>query len=486
MPIKNFVVLATLFILLICFHIFAAWHQTAAHVVPDEVSYLAQARYFSGKAPYPDPKIFLDPESDHYNNTRDWHYYYFGYPLIVSPIYWMTDTLPTAYKGIMVLNSILLSSLFLIIYSWIRMIRNVKFDIAVVIAFIVSIYPPYILQANIGWAENALIPGFALSCLLFTRHLKEGRFTSIILFSIIAGLQFTIHPRGFASTLTGIICLIALAITGKDRWKLSTIGITIIFAITIATKIFADEMASIMNTTTQDSIVKQNLLSILDFELLPTSIGNLLYLSLATLGLFLLGIAEGGRQLLSNALANFKRSVSDVKTGSLYFIFIASSLMFCLSIVFLGRTDAWHEASHSINFFLYGRYNEAFLSVYIALGLLGIYSLHTKGIHNYSKQLNIAFWLLAALSFAYFLYIMDFRYLRSIHAYGLFPWYLMSVIIDDWYSNAIIFLAPLLWTWLILQLFLQNFKKGLIATGTYFVLLSFSLIVYITPAFQIL
>ncbi|MES9943222.1 MAG: hypothetical protein ABW104_16235 [Candidatus Thiodiazotropha sp. 6PLUC2] len=483
MPIKNYIVLAILYFILTCFHIFASWNQSAAHVIPDEVSYLAQARYFSGKDIQPDTKKFLEQETIYSESTtvpstENWHYYYFGYPLLVSPIYWLTDTPSAAYKGILVFNSFLLSSLFLIVFFWIRLIKASKFHTATAIAFIVSIYPAYILQAQTGWAENAIIPGFALCCLLFTHHLKAGSIASVALFSLTAGLQFTIHPRGLASTIAAILCLTGLFLVRKDRWQLFTIGLSILIAIIITTKLVANEMALMMNTALQDRTIIESLSSVLEFELLAAIIGNLLYLSLSTIGLFLCGISVGIREIFSSKAQNIKTLVSNPNTGSFFFIFLSSCLTFILGVVFLGRNETWHETTQILDYFLYGRYNEAFLSIYIALGLLGLSGLNERNLQNHSKQLNIAFWALATISFSFFLYLIDYRYLRSIHSYGLFPWYFVSILIEGWYSNAIIFFAPLLWTWLILQMFLQNIVKGLSLVGIYFFLLDISLIIY--------
>ncbi len=488
--ITNNSILSILYILIIGFHLTVSWNQSSAHVIPDEVSYLTQARYFSGKDAFPDTKAFLARESsfagsDTLPSTENWPYYHFGYSLLVSPIYWLADTPSAAYKGIMIFNSFMLSTLFLIIFFWIRMISKVKFPTAIAISFIVSLYPPYVFQAQIGWAENAFIPGFALCCLLYTQHLRTNSITTVILFSLMAGFQFTIHPRGLAVVIAATICLICLSLVDKDKWHLSLIGVSIISVIFIITKLISGELAIMMDTVSHGDTIIQNLSSIFELELLTAVIGNLLYLALATLGFFLFGVTEGVKQIINTYNKNPKSLVSDIYTGPLIFLFTASSLMFCVSIAFLGRSEEWHNISRTLDFFLYGRYNEAFLSIYIALGLLWICHTHGKNLKNLSKPLNISFWILAAVSIAFFLLLSDFRYLRSIHSFGLFPWYIVSTVTVEWLGNAPIYIAPLLWTWLVLQLFLQSNVKGLVTIGIYFFLLNISLLVYHTPSLQI-
>ncbi|MCG7895470.1 MAG: hypothetical protein JAZ12_13550 [Candidatus Thiodiazotropha taylori] len=489
MSISKNIIIILLYFMLVALHLVASWNQTAAHVIPDEVSYLAQARYFSGKDTKPDTTKFLKQESsfsdrDVLPDTKNWHYYHFGYPILVSPIYWLTDSPSTAYKGVMVFNSFLLSSLFLIIFAWIKELKRIDFYTTVSISFIVSIYPAYIIQSHIGWAENALIPSFALCCLLLTYYLKSHSIKSILLFAFAAGLQYTIHPRGLASTLAAILFLIGLTLVDKDRWPHTVLGLCIIIGIIISTKSIADEIASLMNTHTQNKTVITNLFSLLEFEFFTAIIGNLLYLTLSTIGLFLVGAYDAIRQISSQAKKSIKNLLTNEYTGSLLYILIASSLTFGLSIVFLGRNEAWHETSKSLDFFLYGRYNETFLSIFITLGLLWLCS--SEKIQQMRSSIFKAFWLLATVCLIYFIYLLDYQYLRSIHSPGIFPWYFLSTSFESRYSNAIIFFAPLLWTWLAMQLFFENTRKGLIMAAIYFLLLDISLIIYLNPKLQVI
>ncbi|MEW8029491.1 MAG: hypothetical protein AB2806_17355 [Candidatus Thiodiazotropha sp.] len=491
MTIKHSLVITILYVLITGFHVAASWNQSAPHVVPDEVSYLKQAQYFSGKYTFQNTKPSTSKASSTANNGTtpsifEVPYYHFGYSLLVSPIYWLTDTPSAAHKGVMVFNSFMLSSLFLIIFFWIRIItKDINFRTAIAIALIVSLYPPYIIQAHIGWAENAFIPGFALSCLLFTRHLKAGSITTMILFALIAGFQYTIHPRGIAVSVAAIICIAGLSLVRKDKWQLSITGIILVLGIIIATKMKTAEMAIMMNAVSHSGRILKNLSSIFESELITVVIGNLLYLILASLGIFLLGITESVKQLIDKGSNNLKCLVSDIYTGSLIYTFIASFLTFCTSILFLAREEEWHSANGLLDIFLYGRYNEAFLSIYIALGLIWICRTYKQGIQQYSKRLNVAFWLVATVSIASTLLLSDFPYLRSIHTYGIYSWYVLSMIVDKWFGNTPVILGPLIWTWLVLQLLLQSKSKGLLAVGTYFFLLDLFLISYIIPNFKI-
>jgi len=484
-------VISILFAVLTVFHLAATWSQTVATVLPDEVSYLAQARYFAGKDERPDTARFLKHESflagkEDLPSTEGWPYYHFGYSLIVSPIYWLTNSPTSAYRGVMIVNSLLLSSLFLIIYSWIRVISQVDRKTAISIGFITSLYPAYILQAQIGWAENALIPGCALSCLLLARHLKYGTLYTVVLFACVAGLQFTLHPRGLLVVVAAIVSLLALSMVRKEQWKESLVGVLIIVGIFLVTKIVANELSMMMNTTQQEVSIIKKITSLIDKQIIPALIGNLYYLTLATLGVFLLGVNEGIRQILDKGTKNIKGIVSDVNTGSILFVVLASSMTFAVGIIFLAKSNEWNDMANNLDMIMYGRYNENFLSIYIALGLLWLCRACEQGIQRYAKILNTSFWLVAVSGILFSMYLADYSGLRSMHAFGLFPWSFISLHAKGWWYIAPLFILPLLWTYIALQLFIEKRNKGLLTIAIYFFLLNISMIVYKTPALQVL
>jgi hypothetical protein len=486
---KNSILITALYFLLVGFHVVASWHHDAPHVKPDEFSYLAQAQYFAGKYTFPDENSDLAKENNStgsVTNPFEIPYYHFGYSLLVSPIYWATDSPTSAYKGIMVFNSFMLSTLFLIVFYWIRMVRDINLYAAAGIAFVVSLYPPYVLHAYIGWAENALIPGFALSCLLFTRHLKVSNITTLVQFAVISGFQYTLHPRGAAVALAAILCLIFLSLAQKDKWQFSATGVIIILGIMIATKIIANDMAILMNAVQHDGSIIDNLRSIISNKLVTVFLGNLLYLILASLGIFLFGFTESLKQLINKSTINFKTIFSNIYTGSLIYIFIASILTFCMSIIFLARKKEWHDSNQLLDLFLHGRYNETYLSMYIALGLLWIYFSKEHEIRLYRKQFNIGFLFITFISFTCAYLLADYIYMRAIHSFSLYPWFAISFIVDEWIGNALVIFAPLLWTWLLLQLLFQSKLKVFFTIGIYFILLDVFLIEYVNPNFKLL
>ncbi len=486
---RNMLIVISLFVILTALHVMAFWNQTSTDVFPDEASYLMQARHFAGKDPQLDKIYFLKhysylADSGELPSIEGWPYYHFGYSLLVSPIYWLIESPADTYRGIIVFNSLMLSSLFLIIFAWLRTIGSVNPTTAITIAFVTSLYPPYILQAHIGWAENAFIPAFALSCMLYSYYLKNRNTITLLLFALVAGYLYTIHPRGLAVAVGAIISLLVLLSIYKERRWVPIVGIMVILAVLFGTKSIASELANMMEAHSQGGRILQKLSLMGNLVLFPAICGQFLYMILASVGLFALGVMEATRYLLAARYQSIQNMVSNPASGSILYVTLASALTFGASVLFLSRTAEWHNVNKSIDYFMYGRYNEGYLSIYIALGLLWLHKASKLDLQRYSLRLNSGFWVLTACAIAYSWFLADFTGLRSIHTYGLFSWYFLSLGATGWLGVAPIIIAPLVWTWLILQIFFRSETKGMFIIGCYFLLLSLSLIIYITPGIQ--
>jgi hypothetical protein len=474
-----------LYSLLVLFHLIPSLDQATPYVTPDEMSYLAQAKYFSGKDEYPNAyQFFLSAKKEagiDVNKLRKtWPYYSFGYSLIVAPAYWISNTLKSEHKGVMALNSLMLSTLFPIIFFFLKGLYEVDDNVAASVAFITSLYPPYILQAHIGWAENALIPGFALSCLLFVHYLKKRNVYSVLPFAIVTGYLYAIHPRALAAVIAALACLIAIAIASRGRQRESAIvGIFILTGVTVTISCVVDDIASLMGAVTQGTRARLRLFSFFDRSLISEFIGNLAYLTLATIGVFLLGLAESIRSVFASKRLNLLETFRDTKSGLMLYLALASLLMFGASVFFLSKTQNYIHYAGNTDLLLYGRYNEGFLSLYIALGLLGIYRSRKDSDERYQYGLHLGYGIVLLSGIAFSVFMSDFTYLRSVHTYGIFPWQFLSMSLDGWLRIAPIVFAPLLWMWIALKAFLQNKNKGLFVVGGYFFLLDLSLIIYV-------
>lgn len=474
--------IAGLFIVLILFHAAPFLGQTVPKVWPDEISYLSQAKFIAGKSSTPAIKPFMlsDAGYDIGNvaDTRNLPYYHFGYSLLVAPAYLVTENPEYSYKIVIAINSLLMSSLFLIFYVWIRQISGLSEKKAITIAILASLYPSYNLQTHIGWSENALIPFYALSVLLLTSYLKNRRLLYLIPFSIASGYLYTIHPRGVTGSLAGIICLVAIAVADREKWQLEFLGVSLIAAMLFVTSHFTGVLSNLMGTASQGTVALGNIFSVMSLDFLLHLIGFLLYLILGTIGLFALGMAfmvNNIRFLTRKEIANHPDQSPQIAFVYIY-ILLSSFLLFAAGAVFLSGSYPLYD--NFIDKYLYGRYNEAFLSVYLAMGLVYLYDVKN---FEAARVYNFSFTFLLVISALIVWSLNDVlsedKSMRSIHSVALYPWYLLSFGFDGPIELLGIFIGPLLWIWIMYQSRFKSRERALIIIGSYFLGMTASMLV---------
>lgn len=457
--------------------------QTVPKVQPDEFSYLSQAKFLAGKSPTPQiaPFMLSDArfESADLPNGQGFPYYHFGYSLLVVPAYLITDNPEYSYRAVIAINSILMSFLFVILYFWVRQISTLSGSQAILIALLASLYPAYSLQTHIGWSENALIPCFAFSVLMLSRYLKQRSSAYLVLFSIASGYLYTLHPRGIAASIAAIICLFLLIVCDRKRLPLGLLGILIIVSILAVTRYVAGSLSELMGAVSQGDTVLGNIRGLIGFDFLLRLAGHTLYLTLGTIGVFAFGAIYFLQNIHSTPGFGIKERIGGFSGLSFVYayILISSALLLFAGVIFLSTDYGLYN--YSIDNYLYGRYNEAFLSVYLAGGL--IFLTDSRNFKN-SRIYNVSFFILILIC-ASFLWsltnvLSEFRAMRSLHSSALFPWYLLSFSFEGAIQLLGIFIGPLLWIWIMYQSRFKSRERALIIIGSYFLGMTASILVF--------
>jgi hypothetical protein len=480
--------LISLYILLVVLHVIVVWQQDVPMVTPDEISYIAQARFFAGIDSVPDVlqvmqhELFIERFGE-IPDTKGWRYYHFGYPLLISPVYALVDEIDQAYKIVQVFNGFLLSGLFLIFYAWLRVITGVERQTACLIAFVTALYPAYILQAYVAWAENLLIIGVAASCLLYARFLRSGNFVTLMAFALVAGLQYAVHPRGLAVVLAAGMVLALLMVFQRDRLAHVFTALVVLVVVFVCAHLFVQGMASLMSNLQQSAYVQKRLFEVFDLNVFPVFAGNLYYLILASLGLFVVGLLYGLAVIYQQGRVAINNLVLDVQAGSIMYLVLLSGITFSVSVLYFSLPFKIAEESLA-NMVLYGRYNEVFLGLYMALGLVWMNQHFRVEDKNRVKVVNVIYWLIVVLAIPLSMYVSGSVGLRLLHTYGLYPWSALLVGVEGWLRMAPVFVIPLFWSWLILRTFYTQKSRATILVGVYFLIMDLWLFVYITPELQ--
>jgi hypothetical protein len=344
---------------LVFLHLLSGLQMEQPLVLADELGYLGNARYLAG--------------ASHLPVMRDSQFYHFGYSLILMPAFWLLTDPVSIYRAAMVINALLMSALFFPVYSILSSFLEVPKRTAIWISFACSLYPSLMLYSNFAWAENAFIPFYALTVALVGRYLRSKSWRDAILFGCCAGFLYTIHPRALPVVVIIVVYLLLLAtlkILSKRQALLSVTTIGLVFA---ATRVVTEHLKAIAWSGTGEFSVAE-----LGGRLLPGSqlplllkraLGQLLYLSQATYGLFLVGLVAAVWYVLEKMLSGSPRRVmADPKAGVRILLLITAPGIFVASLtVRLWGTfgpDGIRGAG-----FIPGRYNEAFAVLFLAFAL---------------------------------------------------------------------------------------------------------------------
>ena len=162
--------------------------------VYDEAGFLGNARLLSGN-----------------DNTWIMHagpYYRFGYSLLLAPLFRFFSDPGEVYEAMNVLNAVLLSSVFPLVYMYLRRVHDAGVVPALVGAAVGSIHPAVAAYGGIAFSENLLFPLFIAVLLAAWAFLTASGWRTRLIgpaaVSIVA-----VHSR-FTATIPLTLALLAL------------------------------------------------------------------------------------------------------------------------------------------------------------------------------------------------------------------------------------------------------------------------------------
>ncbi|NKZ07669.1 hypothetical protein [Actinomadura latina] len=169
---------------------------------PDETGYLAAARLLAG-----------GPGADLSGNT----FYQGGYPLLLTPAYWLSHDPVTVYTTVLVINAVAGAALFPLGYAAAR-----RFGLgrraALPLAFAAALLPATTFFGAFALAD-AVLPALVLAWLLpLDRFARGGRARDAALASLVVSCAAAVHTRGTVLLLVHALTLAALAL-GRGRWR---------------------------------------------------------------------------------------------------------------------------------------------------------------------------------------------------------------------------------------------------------------------------
>jgi hypothetical protein len=350
------------YLALVLLHLLSGLAMEQPLILADELGYLGNARYLAGAAHLPD--------------MQGSQFYHFGYSLFLVPAFWLFGEPLSAYRAALVVNALLAGSLFFPLAFMLRSFVRVPARRARWIAFACCLYPALLLYSSFAWSESAFIVFYALAAALFGRYLRSGSAPDTMLFSLVVGFLYTIHPRALpvvAAALAYLFLLAALRAVPVRQLLLaaSTIGSVLLVTRLVNAHLKAAAWAG--GGEVSATRLAERLLPDADFPaLLERAAGQLLYLALATHGLFLVGLLAMLWLIVRGLAERSPRQVlTDPRTGVPLFILVTAAGVLAaactLKLYSLHGPRGLRGAD-----FIHGRYNEAFAVLAVAFAVAEI------------------------------------------------------------------------------------------------------------------
>jgi hypothetical protein len=344
---------------LVLIHVLSGLEMQQPIILADELGYLGNARYLSGTA--------------HLPAMGERAFYHFGYSLFLLPAFWLFSDPVSIYKATVVINALLVSSLYFPLYFILTSHTHATRKTARWIAFACCLYPPLVLYSSFAWSENAFVPLYVLAAALFGRYLASKSSRDAVLVSLAAAFLYTVHPRALPVVAAVIAYLLVLTLLKAISIRQFLLSASTIAAVSLMTRLVNQHLkATGWTGGIEFSATKLagRLLPGPDFPaLIERASGQVLYLSLASHGLFLLGLIGMMWLILRNLQSGSLRQVlANPAAGVPLFVLISASGIVLasstLKLYSLHGTGVIKGAN-----FIHGRYNEAFAVLSIAFAL---------------------------------------------------------------------------------------------------------------------
>lgn len=319
-------------------------------IYADEAGYLLNARHLAGLG---------EPSGTGY---------FSGYSYFLAPVQLVADTYPAIARGTQLVNLVLaVASYFLLVHLLERLVPSARKATVRGVALLTMLYPFYSVMVGLALAENLLVPAFLGVTALVERAARLRTTSALLMAGVAAGAIVAVHPRAVVVPI-GMGLVVAHGVVRRlvrfgEALRLGA-GVAAGGAIA-AGALAATSSLPLGNASAGNS--QTGFLGRFDsFDAVRDALvalsGQAFYAVAATFGLVavgfavLAGLARGPRSSIAS-------SADDLRWVA-RFVVTAVALGAVLSAMFM--------AGGTGDKLIYGRYNEAFLALPLAVGVLTV------------------------------------------------------------------------------------------------------------------
>lgn len=362
---KEHLVLLGVAVLIFLIHIRNIANIGIFTVLDDEFGYWGNAAYLAGL--------------DWSDAVSEIPYYSYGYSLLLVPLFWIFDNPVYMYKAAIVLNGILLSISFLLCYDIAKkLIKGTNSYIFMGIAFLISMYPSYIVYSSIAWCECLLILSCWLLTWCFVGLSEESSSYKFILIGFLSIYAYVIHQRTLGILIASIFVISIMKIFNKIHLKQFLMVVIPIIILLIIHIYLKDDIQSHLwlnsfgNLTNDYSAQLGKICQVITIDglarLFKIFLGQFFYIGAASYLMGYFGLYELIRKVGKAIITAVKNRKPDIlnREYNFYpylFLLIATLSSHAISVIFMINPTRFDHI-------VYGRYIDMIIGIVILLGFI--------------------------------------------------------------------------------------------------------------------
>lgn len=348
------------FVMVFALFALITWGRDQPVVAADEIGFIGLARFISG--------------------TRDmFHmltasYYSWGYPLILAPTYWLTESAEASYQIGVLINAAMIGAMAIVLSRIWILLTGERNKSRFFYAFITVLYPAIQVNAGLLWSEIAFSLLFSVMVLQLAQLIMRPARTRAHVFCLLSVYLFAVHQRAILVPIFGIALIMYLAAGRRISWRasLSCLATTTVgFYCVILMNGYFKSKGWLQSTSDMFSPFFTTMHGWgFIFKVLRAAVGQFWYIGVSTFGLIFIAIAYGLKNLL-NAKDSFiaSRAGNYRECNIRSEIVIATCLAFlCVCAISIVASNNPTRADH----YIYGRYIEGALPPILLIGFIGL------------------------------------------------------------------------------------------------------------------
>lgn len=362
-PISSFVINNLGVILggiLFLYYAYGCWNYSQPYMHADEMGYWSHAATLVG---YDWSNVL---------QVTQIPWYSYGYSLILAILMFFLKETQFVYIGAVLVNALLIILSYCKLISILNKLNATNNKVInTMISFVVMLYPSFYFQSRIAWSEILL---YTVVLCVFDNVLKyfqDSKTSNLVIATVSLAIMYVIHNRTIAIVIAFSVVLMMFAYK-KDRKHLLIYAVVLVLLLGLyefgKDWLVAKEFGDIGVSGNSIGSTLSRLFSMPLKESIPeffrTYLGQMWYLYLGSLSTFFWG--------LWFCVKMFVCKYKEKATENYFYIFLV--LLFLgqslVSALFMTNGIDFSKEVVRIDPVMYGRYNESFIAIFMALGLV--------------------------------------------------------------------------------------------------------------------